>query len=124
MINGFLEQFLDTGWYTEAELFYNGYIYWCEANYNSQMGESTFFVDRWSAINEDNLLYRSITEDNGEIQWERVFEYTDKDLDLIKKKFLESKIFDGKSFWEVESEIAWLDYGGTIKKSSLKSSLA
>ena len=30
MKNGSLEQFLDTGWYTEAELYYHGYVYWCE----------------------------------------------------------------------------------------------
>jgi len=32
-------------------------------------------------------------------------------LDLIKKKFLEAKIFEGNNFWEVENEIAWLDEG-------------
>lgn len=31
MINGHLVQFLDTGWYSEATLYFNGYIYWCEA---------------------------------------------------------------------------------------------
>ena len=27
MINGHLVQFLDTGWYSEATLYFNGYIY-------------------------------------------------------------------------------------------------
>ena len=36
------------------------------------------------------------------------------DLELIKKKFLEANIFDGKSFWEVERVLAWLDEGAPI----------
>ncbi len=36
MINGYAEQFLDTGWYSEATLYYNGYIYWHEAQANDK----------------------------------------------------------------------------------------
>ncbi len=46
MINGNLEQFLDTGWYSEATLFLNGYIYWCEAQYDEKKQSNTFFVDK------------------------------------------------------------------------------
>ena len=38
----------------------------------------------------------------------------DQDMDVIKKKFLEAPIFDGKTFWQVENEIAWLDEGKPI----------
>ena len=27
----------------------------------------------------------------------------------VKEQFLKAKIFDGKSFWEVEKEMAWYD---------------
>ena len=27
----------------------------------------------------------------------------------VKEQFLKAKIFDGKSFWEVEKELAWYD---------------
>jgi hypothetical protein len=36
-------------------------------------------------------------------------------LDLIKKQFLEATTFEGKTFWQVEKEIAWLDEGSPIK---------
>ena len=29
MKNGKIEQFLDTGWFSEATLYLNGYTYWC-----------------------------------------------------------------------------------------------
>lgn len=31
--------------------------------------------------------------------------------DDVKEQFLKAKIFDGKSFWEVEKELAWYDEG-------------
>ena len=49
MINGLLDQFLDTGWYTEATLFYNGFIYWCEAQSDLTTNTTTFFIDKWAA---------------------------------------------------------------------------
>ena len=114
MINGNLEQFLDLGWCTESTLFYNGYIYWCEGYENSNTGLKHFFVDRWKAENEDNLYYHSVLEPDNTIKSERVYENTGDDFDLIKKDFLESGIFEGKTFWEIEKEIAWLDDGGDI----------
>ena len=113
MINGRVEQFLDTGWFSESELYLNGYIYWCEAQSDKQ---HYFFVDKWRALNEDNKLYHSILNQDGTLDWERIYEDTDTDIELIKKRFLEAKIFDGKSFWEVEQEIAWLDDGGPIQE--------
>ena len=111
MINGKLEQFLDTGWFNEATLFYKGYIYWCEAQFDEKKQTNFFFVDKWQAENEDNLYYHSLLEPNNTLKWERVFEIADSNLDLLKKKFLEAKIFEGNNFWEVENEIAWLDEG-------------
>lgn len=113
MINGYAEQFLDTGWYSEATLFYKGYIYWHEAQTNDK--ETVFFVDRWKVQNEENLYYHSILQSDGTLQWERVLEIHDIDLELIKKRFLESAIYDGKSFWNVEKEIAWLDESEPIQ---------
>jgi hypothetical protein len=44
MINGNLDQFLDNGWFSEATLYYNSYIYWLEAQTDEI--ESVFFIDR------------------------------------------------------------------------------
>lgn len=116
MINGNLDQFLDTGWYSEAELFYNGYLYWCESNYDSEKKMHSFIVDKWRAKNENNKCYHSILNSDGKIDYIRAYEETSGDIELIKKHFLEAKIFDGKTFWEVESEIAWLDESTPIKE--------
>lgn len=109
MINGHLDQFLDTGWYSEATLFYNGNIYWCEAQLDSDTGITAFFVDKWAVENEDNIYYHSILEKNGTLKWNRVFEAKGEDMDFIKKRFLEAPIFDGKSFWQIEKRLVWLE---------------
>lgn len=114
MINGSLEQFLDTGWYSESTLFYNGHIYWCEAQQDINTGINHFFVDKWAAENENNTYFHSVLEADGTLKWSRVFETENQDLDLIKKQFLEAPIFDGKTFWQVEKQIAWLDESAPI----------
>ncbi len=111
MINGNLDQFLDTGWYSEAELFYKGFIYWCEGQWDKS-GTCHFFVNRFPAIVVEEQYYRMIIEDDDTVDVECVFELFDHDIDLIKRKFLEAKIFDGKSFWEIEKVVAWLDEYG------------
>ena len=80
MINGYLDQFLGTGWYSEATLFYNGNIYWCEAQTDYDTDITTFFVDKWAVENEDNTYYHSILEEDGTLEWNRVFEVIDNDV--------------------------------------------
>ena len=118
MINGLLEQFLDTGWYSEATLFYKGFIYWCEAQSDPITNTITFFIDRWAAENEDNTYYHTLLEHDGTLMWNRVFEITDSDMDRIKQRFLESPVFEGKTFWQVEKDIAWLDESNPILKDT------
>ncbi len=111
MINGSMEQFLDTGWYSEATLYFNGYIFWCEATTDSLTHEVCFIVEKWKARNENNLNFHSLLTRTGELEIERVLEIHGHDLQAIKQDFLSSKIFDGHSFWEIEKCIAWLDEG-------------
>lgn len=112
MINGNINQFLDTGWYSEATLFYNNHIYWLEAQTSD--ADTVFFVDCWKAANEDNLYYHSLLSQDGTLLWERILEIHGSDLDTLKKEFLEAPIFEGKTFWQVENEIAWLDESSPI----------
>ena len=111
-----LKQFLDTGWYSEATLYYNGNIYWCEAITQIDNNSSTFFVDKWQAENEKDTYYHTVINSEGKVNFERVFEQSSSDLELLKKVFLESKIFEGKTFWEIEKEILWLDEGKPINR--------
>lgn len=88
MINGTLEQFLDTGWYTECTLYYKGYLYWCEQTMNEEENKLVFFVDRWKAKNEDNVWFSTIVDESEHfIDEERIFEVIGSDLDDIKKDF-------------------------------------
>lgn len=114
MINGKTEQFLDTGWYSESTLFLDGYIYWFEAQIDKNTRIITFFVDKWKAISSENLYYHSLLNSDGSLTWTRIYEVKGTDLDLIKQKFLEAKIFEGKTFWQIEKNISWLEEGDPI----------
>lgn len=113
MINGNINSFLDTGWYTESTLFLNGYVYWFEATTDN--GITTFFVNRWQASLTDDAYYHSHIDSNGDpIGFSNVLTIRNSDIDLIKKHFLCSKIFDGKTFWDVEKSLVWVDEGAPI----------
>ncbi len=108
MIRHELEQFLDLGWYNEATLYYKGKIYWCEGYTKDNL--FTFFVNSWAVDIIDDLYYKSNIDSDGQlIAFKEVYKVTNSDMDYVKKMFLESKIFEGKSFWEIESELKWLE---------------
>ena len=114
MINGYVDNFLDTGWYSESTIFYNGYVYWCEASTDPATNITHFFVNRWKATTSDNILYNEYHKDGKIVDYSTVFEEYDNDMDILKRKFLEAPIFDGKTFWQIEKEVAWLDEGKPI----------
>ena len=114
MINGYVDNFLDTGWYSESTIFYNGYVYWCEVSTDPATNITHFFVNRWKATTSDNILYNEYHKDGKIVDYSTVFEEYDNDMDILKRKFLEAPIFDGKTFWQIEKEVAWLDEGKPI----------
>ncbi len=114
MINANLTQFLDTGWFNEATLYLNGYTYWCEGCWDKTKDKPMhFFVYRYRSElhhNEDGEPYTTrVLENNDVVDYSTVFDVWGYGEDDIKEQFLQAKIFDGKSFWEVEHEIAWYD---------------
>ena len=107
MINANLGQFLNTGWFNEATLFYKGYIYWCEGCFDSKKENPIhFFVYKFPAKQVDATHFERL-HSNEPFKYE--FETWGKSKEEVKQEFLQAKIFDGKSFWEVEGDLAWLD---------------
>ncbi|MBR2554710.1 MAG: hypothetical protein IKE94_07625 [Aeriscardovia sp.] len=108
MIKQELEQFLDTGWYNEATLYYKGKIYWCEGY--TQDNQFTFFVNCWEVDIIDDQYYKSKKDSDGQLlNFKEIYKVTNADMDYVKKEFLEAKIFEDKSFWEIEPELKWLE---------------
>ncbi len=114
MINGNLDDFLISGWYTESTLYLNGYTYWCEGTYSNEREKRFHFcVYKYKSVlhygeNGDVWTTRMVVN-NDVVDYSIVFEDYDNDREDVKSRFLSAKIFDGKTFWEVEKEIAWYD---------------
>ena len=114
MINGNLEVFLDTGWFTESTLFYNGYTYWFEGFYTPETKRYTFFIYKWiSKLKDDMYTYRYILN-NDVLGFEEIYRIEGNDWESLKIQFLQAPLFDGKSFWQVEKELIQVDDGGNI----------
>ena len=115
MINGNITQFLDTGWYNaDAEIYYNGFIYWFEAQKEDDSDLYHFWIDRWRVKPNDNFTFDNYcySKNRELVDYKRVFSMRHKDLDFIKETFLKSPVFEGKSSWGVEKKLAWLDHSG------------
>lgn len=113
MINGNLEDFLISGWYSEATLYLNGYTYWCEGTFNDEREyRFHFWVYRYRSTvykRGDEIWTKRLIKDHDVVDYSTVFEAYSNDEEEVKQKFLSAEIFDGKNFWEVEKEIAWYD---------------
>ncbi len=115
MINADLEDFLISGWFNmEATLYLNGYTYWCEGVYSSKNnGKFHFWVNKYRSIvhkkENDEIWTSRMIENNDVVEYSTVLDVWGDEPEDVKPIFLNSKIFDGKSFWEVEQEIAWYD---------------
>lgn len=109
MINGNLSQFLDTGWWNaDATIYYNGHIYFFDSYFDDDH-TMHLRIMRWKARNVDNKTYEDVYDGNGEwIDFSQI-EMEAPNEETLREKFLKAKIWDGKSFWEVEKELAWLD---------------
>ena len=105
-----IDQFLDTGWYTDGTIYLNGFIYWCEATKEFETGVITFTVNRWRADCDGEFYYQYVSSD-GLVDFSCVFELKDTDLDQIKQQFLRASIFDGRTFWEIRNEAIWAEPG-------------
>ena len=109
MINGNLEQFLDTGWWNaDATIFYKGFIYFLDGYFDDK-DIMHLRIMKWRAKNIDNKTFEDILGPDGDFTDDSEIWMEGPNEDALREKFLKAKIWEGKSFWEVEKELAWLD---------------
>lgn len=75
MHNGDVNQFLDTGWYTESTIWYKGYIYWCEGSTDFKTGICHFWIYKWRADKDEEYFYHSYKKADGDyLDYETVYD--------------------------------------------------
>ena len=100
MINGDTNEFLDgILWGQECWLKYNGNVH---------------FIQGWTTDDGKYHLVHEFYEIHGDpANWtydaNRNWEAVDEDNEICVKAFLEAPIWDGKKFWQAESEIEWME---------------
>jgi hypothetical protein len=109
MINGNLEQFLDTGWWNaDATIYYDEHVYFFDGffddNHNMHL-----IIRKWKAININNERFENVYDGNGDLIDYEEIEMLASTEEELREQFLKSKIWNGESFWNVENKLAWLD---------------
>lgn len=94
MINGDVNLFLDLMKRGEELVFtYKAQKFFLQGHYDLDNETSTLYLDRWDPPLNDAYWIGTPKHDK----------YADID------EFCNAKIFDGKSFWEIEAEMEWGD---------------
>ncbi len=89
MINGKAQDFVNHIYYGD-EL-------WFEYNHKK------YFLEGWSDNDTLDLVLFEMVEHGKEFRWKGDTKH------YPVESFLSASIFDGKTFWEVEKNIVWLD---------------
>jgi uncharacterized protein YunC (DUF1805 family) len=109
MINGNLKQFLDTGWWNaDATLFYKNHIYFFDGYFDVKHNMH-LKITKWKAKNIDNKTFENILSSKGDLIDYQCIEIDGQTEEEVREKMLKAKIFENKSFWQVEKELIWLD---------------
>lgn len=91
LINGNVTRFVDHVYYGDELLFvYEDCKYFLQGF--QEGGKFILYLDRWEPPAEDYIWVGTGNEKDYPVQ-----------------DFLEAKIWNGKSFWEVEEKIEWVD---------------
>lgn len=94
MINGDLNIFLDLMKRGEELIFtYKGQKFFLQGLYEPETDLATMYLDRWEPKPCIAIWESKPTHDSF--------------FDI--EEFCNAKLFDGKSFWEIESEVEWVD---------------
>ncbi len=91
MINGNANEFIDGLYYGDERFF----IY----------NQKKYFIEGWTENDKLMLILYIIEDPQNKFEWSAVSNNNNYPVD----KFETADIFDGKTFWEVEKDIEWVD---------------
>ena len=66
-------------------------------------------ITKWRAKNVENKTYKNEHDEKGVLMNWETMEMSASNEDALREKMLKAKYWDGKSFWEVEKELVWVD---------------
>lgn len=117
MINGNINEFISGLYYGDERVFvYNGVKYFIQGYMCDNA--LTLFLDIWDSVSSDSFPLEDDYDD-----YDRKIKASENTVKAYKyywrqagdkhnypvEQFLQTPLFDGKTFWEVEQEIEWVD---------------
>ena len=96
MINGNANNFIDHSTYEEVAVMYNDNKYFFRGLlYDKKTHNHYYAIDLW---------------DEHDHYVETVYRATAESADECMQQFLSAPIIDGKSFWELEKDMEWIEW--------------
>lgn len=109
------DDYIVRGWESGANLFYDGRIYFSQCDYIEENKHFHFYVYSFKAKKyEDNSFSPYMHRNGGYVEDAKLIDKIFETKDEAKKLYFSSKIFDGKSFWEIGMDFEWLEDDGPI----------
>lgn len=96
MKNGNVDEFIDHTTYEECAVMYRGTKYFFYGmRFHKEKGVYSYDIAQWDAFG-DHVRY--------------VFQTTSDTPDKLLAIFYATPLWDGRTFWEAESEMEWVDW--------------
>jgi hypothetical protein len=107
--NSEFSEFLERGWESEAELFFNGKIYVFECcMLNDNKFELTVYSFKANK-NDDKTFSSYIDKDNTRIDYKLIVNSKYDTKQKAKEACFSLPIFEGNKFREIEDQLYWLE---------------
>lgn len=95
MEGGKIKDFIESFSYQSVAVIFKSQKYFSDGISQNENGKYTFYIDLWD--NEGNSK-------------ETVYEFTGDSISECIEAFENAPIWDGKSFYQAEQEIEWIDW--------------
>ena len=107
------DDYLVRGWECGANIFYHGRIYFSQCAYDIAKNNYCFSVFSFKAERHKEHSFSPYMRKGGGYVGE--MDHIDQFFETretAKEYYLSSKIFEGKSFWEIGKNLQWLEDDG------------
>ncbi len=107
------DDYLVRGWECGANIFYKGRIYFSQCEYDTDKNNFHFYVFSFKAEKyKDHSFSPYMHKEGGYVDEIDLIDQMFETKEAAKKYYLSSRIFEGKTFWDIGKDFEWLEDDG------------
>lgn len=106
-----INDFIERGWETGADLFYENHIYHFQCDYNGKKNAFTLNVFLFKANKNGRFFSAVVNKDSEYIDYQELICQNFPTREAAKQFCFSAPIFGGNNFWKVIDKLDWLEDG-------------